>query len=156
MGPIGKATKLTPAQMPTAFGRSSLSNSTVRAEIDMTITPAPPRPMSTRAAMNSPTDVESAHAADPTPKSTREMRRTFLWPERSPRRPAGNIAAANTRKYPDENHWRSDSDACSALDSVGRATLSTVPSTPTARMARLIAPRAHHLRLPGSFMKATL
>jgi hypothetical protein len=35
----------------------------------MTISPAPASPMSTRAAMNSATDVEYAHAADPIPNS---------------------------------------------------------------------------------------
>src|ERR1019366_3262931 len=122
-GPIGRARKLAAAHTPTAFGRSSLLNSTVRAEIAITITPAPAIPMSTRAAMNSPTDVEYPHAADPSPKNPREMRRTFLWPYRSPNRPAGSIDAANTRRYSDENHWRSDSDAWNAFESVGRATL---------------------------------
>lgn len=60
------------------------------------------------------------------------------------------MAAAKTRKYPEENHWRSDSEACNAPDKVGRATLSTVPSTPTAKIARLRAPSAHHLRAPST------
>jgi hypothetical protein len=95
---------VTPAMTPTAVGRSCWLNSTVRTENAITISPAPPSPISTRAAMNSATDVEYAHAADPIPKSPKEMRRTFLRPYRSPRRPAGSIAAARTRKYPDENH----------------------------------------------------
>jgi hypothetical protein len=64
----------------------------------ITISPAPPSPTSTRAAMNSATDVEYAQAADPIPKIAREMSRTFLRPQRSPSRPAGSIAAASTRK----------------------------------------------------------
>jgi len=60
-------------------------------------------------------------------------------------RPAGSIAAASTSRYPDENHCKFDFDACSALDSVGSATLSTVPSRPTARTDRLTATSAHHL-----------
>src|SRR5580658_664806 len=115
MGPIGKATKVTPAMTPTAFGRSSLLKSTVRTENAITMIPAPPSPMSTRAAMNAATDVEYAQAADPMPKRAKETRRTFLWPYRSPRKPAGSMDAARTRKYPDENHWRSDSDARNAL-----------------------------------------
>jgi hypothetical protein len=155
MGPIGKATKFAAAQIPTALGRSALLNSTVSAVIDITITPAPASPRSSRAARNSVTDVEYAHAADPAPKSPREMSITFLRPYRSPSRPAGSIAAASTSRYPDENHCRSDSDACSALASVGRATLSTVLSTPTHRIARLTAPSAHHRRAPRSGMPAT-
>ena len=65
---------------PTALGRSPLLNSTVRTENAMTISPAPARPTSTRAAMNSPTDLEYAHPADPTPKRAKETRRTFLRP----------------------------------------------------------------------------
>src|SRR5580658_2340395 len=141
--------------MPTAFGLASLLNRIVRAEIAITMTPAPARPRRTRAAMNSVTDVEYAHAADPAPNSARETRRTLLRPYRSPKSPAGSIAAASTRKYPEENHWRSASEACSALDSVGRATLSTVPSTPTARTARHTAPSAHHRRVPRSSAGAT-
>src|SRR5450631_1938072 len=144
MGPSGRAKKLDAAQIPTALGRSALLNRTVRDEIAITITPAPASPSRTRAAMKAPTDVEYAHAADPNPKSPRAMSRTFLWPERSPKRPAGSIAAASTRKYPDENHCRSDPDACSTLDSAGSATLSSVPSKPTATTTRLTAPSAHH------------
>ena len=58
MGPIGKATKVAAEMIPTALGRSFLANSTVRTESAMTISPAPARPTSTRAAMNSATDLE--------------------------------------------------------------------------------------------------
>ena len=58
MGPIGNATKVAPAITPTAFGRSSLLNRTVSTEKAMTINPAPASPMTTRATMNSPTEVE--------------------------------------------------------------------------------------------------
>jgi hypothetical protein len=70
MGPIGKAMKFAAAQMPTAFGRSSSLNSTVSAESAMTMMPAPAIPSTTRAAMKSTTVLESAHNAEPTPKST--------------------------------------------------------------------------------------
>jgi hypothetical protein len=65
----------------------------------MTITPALASPRTTRAIMNSRTDIEYAQAADPAPKSPSEMRRIFFRPKRSPSRPAGSIAAARTRKY---------------------------------------------------------
>ena len=55
---MGKATKFAAAQTPTAFGRSSSVNITVSAESAITMTPAPAKPRTTRAAMNSPTDVE--------------------------------------------------------------------------------------------------
>ena len=71
---------MTPDITPTAFGRSALLNSTVRTENAITISPAPPSPTSTRAAMNSATDVEYAHATDPIPNSAREMSSTFLRP----------------------------------------------------------------------------
>ena len=58
MGPIGNARKVAPAITPTAFGRSSLLNSTVSTEKAITISPAPASPISTRATMNSPTEVE--------------------------------------------------------------------------------------------------
>jgi hypothetical protein len=41
--------------MPTAFGRSSSLNITVRADSAITMMPAPAMPSTTRAAMNSPT-----------------------------------------------------------------------------------------------------
>jgi hypothetical protein len=80
MGPIGKATKVAPAMTPTALGRSALVNSVVRAEKAMTITPAPAKPMSALAAMNSGTEVEYAHATEPMPNSAMESRRIFLRP----------------------------------------------------------------------------
>src|SRR5580693_2138612 len=89
IGPIGRARKLAAAQIPTALGRSALLNRTVSAVIAMTITPAPASPTSIRAARNSATEVEYAHAADPAPKSPREMSMTFLRPYRSPSSPAG-------------------------------------------------------------------
>jgi hypothetical protein len=58
MGPIGKATKVAADMIPTAFGRSSLLNSTVRTDSAITIRPAPATPTSTRAARNSLTEVE--------------------------------------------------------------------------------------------------
>ena len=67
-------------EIPTAFGRSSLENSTVSEEIAITITPAPASPSTTRAAMNSVTVVEYAHPAEPTAKSASEIRKTLLWP----------------------------------------------------------------------------
>jgi hypothetical protein len=95
--------------------------------------------------MNAPGEVEYAQAADPTANSTSAGSITRLRPKRSPRRPTGSIAAANTSRYPDENHCRSDSDACRVCARVGKATLSTVPSSPTAITARFTAASAHHL-----------
>src|SRR3981081_3773499 len=66
------------------------------------------------------------------------------------------MAAASTSRYPAENHWRSVSVACSAVESVGRATLSTVPSSPTASTASMSAPSAHHLRVPVRYMAVHL
>ena len=63
---------------PTALGRSALLNSTVRTENAITISPAPPSPTSTRAARNSATDVEYAHATDPIPNSAREIQQDLL------------------------------------------------------------------------------
>jgi hypothetical protein len=57
-----------------------LVNNAVRADRAMTMIPAPPRPMTTRDAMNSATDVEYAQAADPAPNIANERSRTFLWP----------------------------------------------------------------------------
>ncbi len=76
--------------------------------------------------------------------------------KRSPSRPAGSIAAARTRKYPEENHCRSDSDASSAFASVGRATLRTVLSMPTHKIVTNTAPSAHHLRDPTPRGSATV
>jgi hypothetical protein len=44
----------------------------------MTITPAPPSPIRTRAVMNSPTDVENAHAAERTPKERQRDEKDLL------------------------------------------------------------------------------
>ncbi len=58
MGPIGRARKFAAAQTPIAFGRSSSENITVSAESAITTMPAPATPSTTRAAMNSPTELE--------------------------------------------------------------------------------------------------
>lgn len=101
--------------------------------------------------MNSSTVVENARATEPTANSASEMRKTRLCPYRSPSKPAGSIAAASTRKYPEENHCRSGSDARSDLASLGSATLRTVLSMPTHRTVRNTAPNAHHRRDPRPF-----
>ena len=98
IGPIGKEMKLATAQNPTALGRSRALNSTVTALTAMTMIPAPAIPISTRAAMNSATDVESADPADSRAKSPSAISITLLRPKRSPRSPAGSIDAAITRK----------------------------------------------------------
>ena len=77
---MGSDRKVAAAQMPTAFGRSAGVNSTVSAEIAMTITAAPASPSATRAARNCPEVVEYAHATDPAANSARPMARTRLWP----------------------------------------------------------------------------
>ncbi len=58
MGPIGSATKLAAAQIPTALGRSSSLDSTASAETAITITPAPASSISARAPRNAPAVVE--------------------------------------------------------------------------------------------------
>src|SRR5262245_9281404 len=98
--------------------------------------------------MNTPAEEAAAHAAEPEANSASDTSITFLRPNLSPSRPAGSIAAASTKRYPDENHCRSDSDARNAPASVGSATLKTVPSRPTASTARLTAPSAHQRRPP--------
>ena len=146
MGPIGRARKFAAAHTPTAFGRSCSSKSTVSADSAITMIPAPASASAERAAMNTPGEGAYAHAAELTANSASAESITCLRPYRSPSSPTGSIAAASTSRYPDENHCKSDSDACSACASVGRATLNTVPSKPTATTARLTAARAHHRR----------
>ncbi len=145
MGPAGAARKLAAAQMPTARGRSSSVKSAVSAASAITITPAPASPSTALAAMNTPADGAQAQAAEPAPNMARALSITFLRPYRSPSSPAGSMAAASARRYPEENHWRSDSDACSAVASVGSATLRMVPSMFTASTASMRAARASHL-----------
>ena len=77
---MGRATKLAAAHTPTAFGRSSWLNNTVSAESAMTMMPAPAMPSTTLAAMNSPTVLEYAHAAEPAPKRASEPSITFFRP----------------------------------------------------------------------------
>ena len=55
IGPMGIEMKLAPAHTPTALGRSSSENRTVRAERAMTMIPAPAIPSTTRDAMKAPT-----------------------------------------------------------------------------------------------------
>src|SRR5579884_892131 len=134
--------------MPTARGRSSSEKSTVSAERFITTMPAPAKPSTKRAAMKAPGFGAKAQAAEPAPKRARQNSKTFLRPKRSPKRPTGSIDAASTKRYPEENHCRSVSVACRAPASVGSATLRTVPSSPTASVARASAPSAHHFRVP--------
>ena len=90
--------KLAPDQTPTALGRSSSAKSTVSADRTITMIPAPATPRTTRAAMNSPGDVEKAVSADPAPNNASDVISTFLRPYRSPSSPAGSMAAASTRR----------------------------------------------------------
>ena len=143
IGPIGRARKFAADQTPTAFGRSSSSNRTVRADSAMTMIPAPATPSSARAAMNDPGVVDAAQPIEPSAKSTSETSITRRRPSRSPSSPAGRTDVASTSRYPEENHCRSASPACRRPASVGSATLSTVPSRPTASTAKLTAPSAH-------------
>jgi hypothetical protein len=105
--------------------------------------------------MNAPLDGDAAHATEPIANSTKEPSSTFLRPYRSPSKPSGSIAAANTSRYADENHCRSDADACSFRASVGSATLRTVASRPTATPPITNAPSAHHRRTPTPRRSAT-
>jgi hypothetical protein len=77
---LRNATKVAAPQIPTARGRSCSLNRTANADSDITMIPAPASPSSTRAAMNAPLDGETAHAADPTANSARELSSTFLRP----------------------------------------------------------------------------
>src|SRR5581483_7426655 len=80
IGPIGSATKFAADHTATAFGRSSSENSTVNEDSAITITPAPARPSSTRAAMNSATVLDAAHAAEPAANSASEASSTRFRP----------------------------------------------------------------------------
>ncbi len=66
--------------MPIALGRSCSLKSTVSAARDITITPAPANPSSTRAAMKAPLDGAAAQAPDPTPNSASATSITRLRP----------------------------------------------------------------------------
>jgi hypothetical protein len=78
------------------LGRSASLNKTVSADIAITVTPDPARPISSRAARNTPGDVASAHSTEPAPNTARQTARSFLRPKRSPISPAGSTAAASS------------------------------------------------------------
>src|SRR3954453_10019260 len=92
-------------QMFMARVRSSRSsNSTGSIASDSGIMAAPPMPWTARAAISTPAESASAHAAEAVPKSARPASSTRLRPRRSPRLPIGIISAPRTSVYAAPNH----------------------------------------------------
>ncbi len=92
-------------------------------------------------------------AAEVAAKPTIPMRKTFLWPKRSPILPTVISVIASASRYPLVTHWMPASDAPRLAWMAGLATATIVPSmatiiTPSAAASRVQAGLPRRLRRP--------
>ena len=68
------------------------------------------------------------HSIEPAVKSTSDVTKTCLGPNRRAAHPATGITAASASRYPVTTHWMSAIELCSSRPSDVRATLTIVVS----------------------------
>ena len=142
--PLAPATAAhAPMARPRSFGswKTLVSSDNVEGMIS-----APPIPIATRTAMRWPMLVASGAVSDEAPKMMRPACRALARPKRSPSAPIVRSRPAKTRTYASTIHCRSDALAWKVRWMVGRATFSTVLSSPISTKLRQRTPRVHHLR----------
>ncbi len=129
IGPAATATPLTALQIPIALARSPGSVKVlVRIASVAGKISAAPTPISARPAMSISALPASPANADVAPNTTRPTMSARLRPYRSPSPPAASSRPVNTRRYASTIHWSWLVDASRAVERVGRATLTMVPS----------------------------
>jgi hypothetical protein len=90
---------------------------------------APPTPWMKRAAINHVPLWATPQSSEAAVNNARPARKTRRWPSRSPMRPASRSSPPNAIRYPLTTHARLLWEKPRSSWIVGRATLTTVPST---------------------------
>ena len=86
------------------------------------------------------------HTSEATVKSATPAVKTRLRPSRAPSEPAFNIVVASLSPYASTTHCRSVKEPCSSFWMSGRATLTTVMSSRSMKMATQTTMRTRHFR----------
>src|SRR5215217_4258846 len=142
-GPRASPSPPTADQIPTAFGRSSGGNSTARSDSAGGSTQDAATPMSTRAAITSPTVCDAAVSTDAAAKPTNPDTNTRRRPNRSASPlPTSNSPASETRNA-SSTHCNSPIPASRSFDMSGSATFTIVMSITLMNIATQMTPRPH-------------
>src|ERR1700678_3328157 len=116
---------------------------------------APPTTWAARARLSINDEVDSPHTSEEAEKIPSQTETPSRRPNSRPTTPAVRRKAARVSEYASITHWRSLKLACSDRWMSGSATLTTVMSNSSMKVAVQTAMRVHHLRsspgMSGSF-----
>ncbi len=105
---------------------------------------AAPVPWTARAAARVTIPPASPQAREAREKTRNPTAKTRLRPKRSAREPAVSRKAARVRAYASITHWSPEKFACSEARISGRATLTTVRSSISMKVAMVTMATVHH------------
>src|SRR5918994_697592 len=143
-GPRASPSPATPDQTPNALGRSSGGKSTASSDSAGGSAQAAATPISTRAAITSPTVCDAAVSTDAAAKPTNPDTNTRRRPNRSASPlPTSSRPASETRNA-SITHCSSPMPASRSFDMSGSATLTIVMSIALMNIATQMTPRPHH------------
>ena len=147
IGPIATPAPVIAAHTPIALARSFGSVKTLVSSANVVgKMSAAPTPIAARAPISSAADPAWDATADAAANAAKPRASAPRRPYRSPRLPAASSSPASTRVYASTIHCSCALLACNCRDSVGRATLTIVPSTLMTKMLKQMVARAAPFR----------